>query len=67
MCIINVNGVEIITEGCIPLDSNSIRDTVKKIVLADQIYTANRRRMRTERNLKNISITKRLASVICSL
>lgn len=67
MCIINVNGVEIITEGYIPLDSNSIRDTVKKIVLADQIYTANRRRMRTERKRKNISITKRLATAICSL
>lgn len=67
MCIINVNGVEIITEGYIPLDGNSIRDTVKKIVLADQIYTANRRRIRTERNRKNVSIVKRLASVVCSL
>lgn len=67
MCIINVNGVEIITEGYIPLDSNSIRDTVKKIVLADQIYAANRRRMRTERNRKNVPLTKRLASVICSI
>ena len=67
MCIINVNGVEIITEGCIPLDSTQVRDTVKKIVLADQIYTANRRRMRTERNRKNVPLTKRLVSVICSL
>ena len=57
MCIINVNGVEIITEGYIPLDSNSNRDTVKKIVLADQIYTANRRRMKTERNRKNVPLT----------
>lgn len=67
MCIINVNGVEIITEGYIPLNSNAVRDTVKKIVLADQIYTANRRRMRTERNRKNIPLTRRIASVICSL
>ena len=67
MCIINVNGVEIITEGYIPLDSNQIRDTVKKIVLADQIYTANRRRMKTERNRKKVPLTKRLAFAICSL
>ncbi len=67
MCIINVNGVEIITEGYIPLDSNTVRDTVKKIVLADQIYTANRRRMRTERNRKNVPLTKRLVTAICSL
>lgn len=67
MCIINVNGVEIITEGYIPLDGNQVRDTVNKIVLADQIYVANRRRIRTERNRKNISLTKRLATAICSL
>jgi hypothetical protein len=67
MCIINVNGVEIITEGYIPLDGSQVRDTVKKIVLADQIYVANRRRIRTERNRKNISLTKRLATAFCSL
>lgn len=69
MQIINVaDGIDVITGEYIPLASHSIRETVNGIIAQERLYTANRRRIRTERNRKNnLSLTKRLATVICSL
>ncbi len=68
MTVVNIaNGIDVITEGCIPLDSNFIRESVNSIVEQDQFYVAKRKRIQAQKKRNNQSILSRLTTVICSL
>lgn len=68
MTVVNIaKGIDVITEGYIPLNSQSIRETVNSIITSDQLYVSNRKKLRTERQHNKRPSFKRAIAAFCSI